>query len=579
MASALVRLALGGWFWVSKCAFSHGDCCKSRFPLALGPLGAQLWSHNAPVHGIVSIIAQSSHAWYRVIHHSIIHHSIIHHSILPCMVSCLSSLNAPVHGTASFMVTHQHGMHVLHTQFQRARLQETCCTRACWLPHHTCANKCHSSVLCKAQGRSLRYLLLTDGAVCVQVMYKAQMIRTWSLLLRCARRAKWVWEHRCKGQKALVAEPGIVLSSYQATCHLSKTRSLVWPRLHWPHTWEGCADHALGDKAQACRLPGQASELVIWLAPTLTLLVAALHPCACCSLAPLCLLQPCTPVLPALDWTLINVHVMCGPVPPTVPQPGPKQGKQAVPLPSAVCLTLGFLVYRHWPRPSSLPCRMKVQTWSCLAWRVCACESHKCVCTCEPHKRICTHVSHTCPLHSTCIPLACRMHCRYVVGGKQEQGQLVESPFLLHPVESGTAALYSSPVAVLDFASLYPSIYRCVLLALRVCLCVCLAVAAPWSVHATVLGCGFRLECLHLLACPPVLTKVWVRAASPTQQANHPISGACMPGRICMLLCVCTHAHVPAALAHSRGQPSLVPLLSPLRRCCCFPNWFLNCTM
>lgn len=46
------------------------------------------------------------------------------------------------------------------------------------------------------------------------------------------------------------------------------------------------------------------------------------------------------------------------------------------------------------------------------------------------------------------------------MGGRQEVGQLVESPFLMHPIESNTAGLYKSPVACLDFASLYPSIYR-----------------------------------------------------------------------------------------------------------------------
>ncbi|KAL6749924.1 DNA polymerase family B-domain-containing protein [Haematococcus lacustris] len=49
---------------------------------------------------------------------------------------------------------------------------------------------------------------------------------------------------------------------------------------------------------------------------------------------------------------------------------------------------------------------------------------------------------------------------RYLVGGRQEVGQLVESPYLMHPIEAGTAGLYSAPVATLDFASLYPSLYR-----------------------------------------------------------------------------------------------------------------------
>jgi DNA polymerase delta subunit 1 len=49
----------------------------------------------------------------------------------------------------------------------------------------------------------------------------------------------------------------------------------------------------------------------------------------------------------------------------------------------------------------------------------------------------------------------------YVLGGKMEAVSLSESPFLMHPVEAHTAGLYArDPVAVLDFASLYPSIFR-----------------------------------------------------------------------------------------------------------------------
>lgn len=36
----------------------------------------------------------------------------------------------------------------------------------------------------------------------------------------------------------------------------------------------------------------------------------------------------------------------------------------------------------------------------------------------------------------------------------------MESPFLMHPVELGTVGLYRQPVAILDFASLYPSLFR-----------------------------------------------------------------------------------------------------------------------
>ena len=42
----------------------------------------------------------------------------------------------------------------------------------------------------------------------------------------------------------------------------------------------------------------------------------------------------------------------------------------------------------------------------------------------------------------------------------QDTVQLQESPFLMHPVESNTVGLYRGPVAILDFASLYPSIFR-----------------------------------------------------------------------------------------------------------------------
>ena len=38
--------------------------------------------------------------------------------------------------------------------------------------------------------------------------------------------------------------------------------------------------------------------------------------------------------------------------------------------------------------------------------------------------------------------------------------QLQESPYLMHPVECNTVGLYKEPVCVLDFASLYPSLFR-----------------------------------------------------------------------------------------------------------------------
>jgi DNA polymerase delta subunit 1 len=48
----------------------------------------------------------------------------------------------------------------------------------------------------------------------------------------------------------------------------------------------------------------------------------------------------------------------------------------------------------------------------------------------------------------------------YILGGRQDAIQLVESPYLMHPIENKTAGLYTTPVATCDFASLYPSLYR-----------------------------------------------------------------------------------------------------------------------
>ncbi|XP_073396343.1 DNA polymerase delta catalytic subunit isoform X5 [Physcomitrium patens] len=47
----------------------------------------------------------------------------------------------------------------------------------------------------------------------------------------------------------------------------------------------------------------------------------------------------------------------------------------------------------------------------------------------------------------------------WLLGGTTLNGQLSESPFLLHPKDNHTAAFYQDPVAILDFASLYPSLF------------------------------------------------------------------------------------------------------------------------
>ena len=46
------------------------------------------------------------------------------------------------------------------------------------------------------------------------------------------------------------------------------------------------------------------------------------------------------------------------------------------------------------------------------------------------------------------------------MAGRQAGEPLQESPYLMHPVECNTVGLYKTPVAILDFASLYPSLYR-----------------------------------------------------------------------------------------------------------------------
>lgn len=47
----------------------------------------------------------------------------------------------------------------------------------------------------------------------------------------------------------------------------------------------------------------------------------------------------------------------------------------------------------------------------------------------------------------------------WLLGGPTINGQLSESPFLIHPKDSRTAGFYKDPVVILDFASLYPSLY------------------------------------------------------------------------------------------------------------------------
>ncbi|GMH36104.1 hypothetical protein BSKO_03972 [Bryopsis sp. KO-2023] len=47
----------------------------------------------------------------------------------------------------------------------------------------------------------------------------------------------------------------------------------------------------------------------------------------------------------------------------------------------------------------------------------------------------------------------------YIIGGRLSPLPLSESPYMMHPVELRNVGLYKDPVVILDFASLYPSLY------------------------------------------------------------------------------------------------------------------------
>ncbi|KAF8067421.1 POLD1 [Scenedesmus sp. PABB004] len=57
--------------------------------------------------------------------------------------------------------------------------------------------------------------------------------------------------------------------------------------------------------------------------------------------------------------------------------------------------------------------------------------------------------------------LRCAARRGFIISGRTPAASCAESPFLLHPIDAGTAGLYrTGAVATLDFASLYPSLYR-----------------------------------------------------------------------------------------------------------------------
>lgn len=106
------------------------------------------------------------------------------------------------------------------------------------------------------------------------------------------------------------------------------------------------------------------------------------------------------------------------------------------------------------PGPSSTPQR-PLNTCNLLSWR--------CLHSLSPSSTPlpCPQVLYNAQMIRTWSLLHRAAHRRgYIIGGRDAAQQLIESPFLLHPIEANTAGLYPAPVAILDFASLYPSLYR-----------------------------------------------------------------------------------------------------------------------
>jgi DNA polymerase elongation subunit (family B) len=84
----------------------------------------------------------------------------------------------------------------------------------------------------------------------------------------------------------------------------------------------------------------------------------------------------------------------------------------------------------------------------------------------------------------------------------QDAVQLQEPPYLIHPVENNTVGLYKEPVCVLDFASLYPSLFRAYNLSYDTLLCnkedVQLLGADAVFTTPTGLSCSTRCEHPHI---------------------------------------------------------------------------------
>lgn len=188
---------------------------------------------------------------------------------------------------------------------------------------------------------------------------------------------------------------------------------------------------------------------------------------------------------------------------------------------------------------------------------VCACErerQRKCVCSsvCVERARV-PACLHACALHVTCTHTHSLPACP--------------------PCPAGTVGLYRQPVAVLDFASLYPSLYRWV---------------GGEMTRLGRCGAGWRLTHREHAALPtpfpdrpplPPCTEPPAPAAPTTCAILHcftaPTWRACRPSRSCWRPRVrgragvgCCSAGLPAAPLHSASQCHNPCTLTPRRGVC-----------
>lgn len=130
---------------------------------------------------------------------------------------------------------------------------------------------------------------------------------------------------------------------------------------------------------------------------------------------------------------------------------------------------------------------------------------------------------------------------------EQEPVQLVESPFLIHPVETGAVRLYREPVVILDFASLYPSLFR----AHNLCYTTLLhpddvASVPPEAVTTTPTGACFIIGSMCAGQASPT-AGMWCSAYQAPVTRPRILFPCIMPGSVpsSLLLIACTKLNHP----------------------------------